>query len=76
MSTTKVWVSWDTEVKGVESNPCLTDEKPNILPNGDYGIGDSNTAVDIHEAVAWLLGVKPGECKMFEIREVSNGTDQ
>jgi hypothetical protein len=68
----KIWVSWDTQDEGVESNPCLTDSKPErvgYLGRNYFDLVKCTLVVELSEDFAEHFGVNSGECKAFEIRE-------
>lgn len=76
---TKFWMSW-TESNSGSDVEVSTDLKPakHIRADGSvyYNGHGLNSACYIEERFAEYIGLKKGECKMFEIREVSNGDDK
>lgn len=86
MSTIKVWVSWDSEqndtppfISGIDSNPYISSGgQPYAQDVGDGRIswarlGECEQITKIDSDLAALLGVKPGECKAFYIKEADDG---
>ena len=86
VSTIKVWVSWDSEqndtppfIDGIDSSPYISSGKrpePKDISNGliSWDLGrDYNAITEIDSDLAALLGVKPGECKAFYIKEADDG---
>lgn len=85
---TKVWVSWDSKqndyppfIDSIDSNPYVSSGKrpePEDIGNGliSWDLGqDYNAITEIDSDLAALLGVKPGECKAFFIKEADDGGD-
>lgn len=76
---TKFWMSWAESNSGsdVEISANLKPAK-HIRADGSvyYNGHGLNSACYIEERFAEYIGLKKGECKMFEIREVSNGNDK
>ena len=83
---TKVWVSWDSKqndtppfIKGIDSNPYISSGgQPEAQDIGDGRIswtrlGECEQITKIDSDLAALLGVKPGECKAFYIKEADDG---
>lgn len=72
----KVWVSWDEEVEGVDTDPCISDIKPDTVHTNNFGTiydpASSNVVAEVDGGFARLLGVEPGKCKPFLICEVSD----
>lgn len=86
MSTIKVWVSWDSEqndtppfISGIDSNPYISSggqPEAQDIGGGNFswklpGSWEQTTKID--SDLAALLGVKPGECKAFYIKEADDG---
>lgn len=85
---TKVWVSWDSKqndtppfISGLDSNPYISSGgHPEARDIGGGLIswtllGGSEQFTKIDSDLAALLGVKPGECKAFYIKEADDGGD-
>lgn len=88
MSTTKVWISWDSKqndippfINGLDSNPYISSgghPEAKDIGGGLISwtlIGGSEQFTKIDSDLAALLGVKPGECKAFYIKEAADGGD-
>lgn len=85
VSTTKVWISWDSKqndippfINGLDSNPYISSgghPEAKDIGGGLISwtlIGGSEQFTKIDSDLAALLGVKNGECKAFYIKEASN----
>lgn len=79
MSTTKFWVSW-TESNSGSDVEVSADLKPakHIRADGSvyYNGHGLNSHCYLDERFAEYIGLKKGECKMFEIREVNGEHDK
>lgn len=74
----KFWISWTESNSGndVEVSANLKPAKHVRADGSVYYNGHGlNSACYIEERFAEFIGLKKGECKMFEIREASNGGD-